>query len=48
MTAKTTKPQPTVKLTLRSGPLTPHMKRCWKLWWAARIADAKREVASER
>jgi len=45
---KAIKDIPKVTLTIESGPITPHMRACWKKWWAARIAEAKREVAGER
>jgi hypothetical protein len=30
-----------VKIDIRPGPVMPHMRACWKKWWAARIAEVK-------
>jgi hypothetical protein len=42
MTAKT---QPTVKLTLRPGPVTPAQKTAWRKFWQKLISEAE---ANER
>lgn len=36
-----------VKITVSIVPglVTPHMRACWKKWWAARIAEVKRSEA---
>jgi len=39
---------PKIVLSIRPGPVTPHMKRCFKLFWNRLISECKREVASER
>ncbi len=46
MANKTTK-QPTVKLTITPGPVSPAARANWKRWWAARIAEVKSEAKNE-
>ena len=37
--------KPIVELKIESGPVSPHMKKCWSLFWERLIAETKREVA---
>lgn len=39
--------KPIIKFKIVSGSVTPHMKRCWKLWWAARIAECQANLKPE-
>ena len=34
-----------VKIGIRPGQVTPHMRACWKKWWATRIAEVKQSEA---
>ena len=38
------KPEVKITVSIVSAPVTPHMKRCWKLFWNRLISECKREV----
>ncbi len=36
-----------VTINIQPGKVTPHMRALWKSWWAARIAEVKRDLESQ-
>lgn len=47
MLKATKKPEVKVTVNIQPGPMTPHMRACWKKWWAARIAEVKQSEAAK-
>lgn len=45
MVNKTTKPEAKIILNLKPGSVTLAQKTAWRKWWAARIAEAKKEAS---
>lgn len=39
------KPEVKITVSIVPGLVTPHMRACWKKWWAARIAEVKQSEA---
>lgn len=36
-----------IEMDIRPGPVTPYMKRCWKLWWTRLVFSVREELDSE-
>ena len=36
-----------VKMNIRPGSVTPHMRKCWKTWWTNRIAECQADLKAE-
>lgn len=46
---KTTAEKTSTKVTLdiRPGPVTPHMKMAWRVWWTRLVSSVREELDRE-